>query len=323
MKQQGIDIGDFSGVRTVVTGGAGFIGSHLVERLLASGAEVAIVDNFLHSDKAKHLEGHRGLTVYEGDVRDAELILQALQDKDMVFHFAALVGIEETQKAPFELLDVEIKGTLNVLSGAVNSGAKRVIFASSSEVYGDSPKAMSEEGPVSPKSTYAVGKLVGEELCKAFYQRYGLEYTCLRYFNVYGPRQDERFVISRFVKRVLSNEHTLIYGDGQQTRDFTYIDDAVDMTLLASVRPEARCQVINIGTGVKTTINELASLIGSALGNKSPTIEHIDFDSKRPRDIEAFTRVADITRAREWLQYEPKVSLPSGIAKYVDWCLGR
>lgn len=311
------------GCGVAVTGGAGFIGSHLVERLLASGAEVAIIDNFLYGDKAKHLKGRHGLTVYEGDVRDAELLLHALKDKELVFHLAAVVGVEETQKAPFELLDVEIKGTLNVLSGAVHSGIKRIIFASSSEVYGDSPKAMSEEGPVSPKSTYAIGKLVGEELCKAFYQRYGIQYTCLRYFNVYGPRQDERFVISRFVKQVLSNEHILIYGDGQQIRDFTYVDDTVDMTLLASVRPETRCQMINIGTGVMTTINEVASLVGGTLGSKSLTIVHADFGDKRPRDIEAFTRVADIARAREWLQYEPKVSLQSGIKRYIDWYLRR
>jgi UDP-glucose 4-epimerase len=308
----------------VVTGGGGFIGSHLVERLLASGAEVAIIDNFLHGDKAKHLKGRHGLIVYEGDVRDADLLLHALKGKDVVFHFAALVGVKETQEAPLELLDVEIKGTSNVLNGAVNSGTKKIVFASSSEVYGDLPEPMKEEGPFFPKSTYAVGKLVGEEYCKAFYQRYGLEYTCLRYFNVYGPRQDERFVIPRFVNRALSKEPLAIYGNGKQTRDFTYIDDVINMTLLAAVEPKAKCQAINIGTGRTISINELARLILKTLGSKDLLKpKYIDYDDNRPRSIEASNRCADVTRAKHFLQYEPKVSLQSGIAKYVEWCLGR
>jgi len=324
MKQKGVDIGDFSGVRTVVTGGAGFIGSHLVERLLSSGAEVTIIDNFLFGSKIEHLRGHRALTIIEGDIRDAGAVSQALDTKDIIFHLAACVGVEETQKMPFEVLEIEIQGTLNVLNSAVKSSTKKFLFGSSSEVYGDSPEPMKEEGPFSPKSTYAVSKLVGEEYCKAFYQRYGLEYTCLRYFNVYGPRQDERFVIPRFVNRALSNEPLVIYGDGKQSRDFTYVDDVINMTLLSAVEPKARCQAINIGTGRTTSINELARLTLKALGSKNrlkPT--YVDYDDNRPRSIEALNRCADVTRAKQFLQYEPKVSLQSGIAKYVDWCLGR
>ncbi len=308
------------GLRIVVTGGAGFIGSHLVERLLSSGAEVTIIDNFLFGSKIEHLRGHKDFYIIDGDVRDTEVVSQALNAKDMVFHLAACVGVEETQKMPFEVLDVEIQGTLNVLNSAVESGTKKFIFGSSSEIYGESPTPMKEEGPFSPKSTYAVAKLVGEEYCKAFYQKHGMEYVCLRYFNVYGPRQDERFVIPRFVKRNSSDEPMAIYGDGKQTRDFTYIDDVVNMTLLAAVEPKATCQTINIGTGTTTSINEIAELIPEAPDSKnhlSPA--YINYDDKRPRSIEIFNRCAGTSRAIELLRYEPKVSLAAGIKKYIDW----
>ncbi len=308
------------GLRIVVTGGAGFIGSHLVERLLNLGAEVTIIDNFLFGSKIEHLRGHRGLSIIEGDIRDAGVVSQATGAKDIIFHLAACVGVEETQRMPFEVLDVEIQGTLNVLNSAVESDVKRFIFGSSSEVYGDSLEPMKEEGPFAPKSTYAVAKLVGEEYCKAFRQKHGLEYTCLRYFNVYGPRQDERFVIPRFVNRVLSGQPLEVYGDGKQTRDFTYIDDVVNMSLLAAVGPEAKCQVINIGTGVTTSINELAETISKALDSKSSVRPaYIDYDEKRPRSIETFNRCAGNSRAIELLQYKPGIALASGIEKYISW----
>lgn len=314
----------FGGLRVVVTGGGGFIGSHLVEKLLALGAKVTVVDNFLNGSKIEHLKGNDNLTVCQEDVRDAEAISRIFQDKDMVFHLAAVVGVEEAQTAPLEVLDVEIKGTVNVLDSAVEQGIRRVVFASSSEVYGDLPTAMSENSPLCPKSTYAVVKVVGEEYCRAFHQRYGLEYTCLRYFNVYGARQDERFVIPRFVKQVLSDESILIYGNGEQTRDFTYMDDAVNMSLLAGIKPEASCQALNIGTGVMTTINDVARLVTNTIDSKkSVKSSYIDYDSKRPREIEVFTRMADITRSRQLLGYEPRVSLPSGIEKCANWYLGR
>lgn len=312
------------GLRIVVTGGAGFIGSHLAERLLSLGAEVTIIDNFLFGSKIEHLRGHRALSIIEGDVRDTRVVSQALNAKDIVFHLAACVGVEETQKMPFEVLEIEIQGTLNVLNSAVKSGLKKFIFGSSSEVYGDSPNPMKEEGPFSPKSTYAVAKLAGEEYCRAFYQKYGLEYTCLRYFNVYGPRQDERFVIPRFVNIASSNQSLAIYGDGKQTRDFTYIDDVVNMTLLAAVEPKAKCQAINIGTGIKTSINELDRLILKALNSKNPVkTTYIDYDEKRPRSIETFNRCADTARAIELLQYKPEVTLAPGIKKYINWYLRR
>ena len=319
-----LDGEQYKNLKVAVTGGAGFIGSHLVEKLLALGAEVTVIDNLLHGNKLEHLKQHDNPFIYQGDIRDTGVLLEALRGKELVFHLAAVVGVEETQDTPCEVLDVEILGTINVLKLAVDAGIRRVVFASSSEVYGDSLKPMKEEAPVSPKSTYAVAKLVGEHYCQAYRQKYDLDYTCLRYFNVYGPRQDERFVISRFVNRGASREPILIYGDGEQTRDFTYIDDAVDMTLLSGIKPEARCQVINVGTGVATTINGLADLITQIMDSKSPTeLIHVDYDSKRPRGIEVFSRIADNGKARQLLHYEPRTPLALGIRKYIDWNLER
>ena len=312
----------FQDLKVGITGGAGFIGSHLVERLLTLGADVVIIDNFLHGSKVEHLKGHKHLSMCEANITDAEAMIKALQDKDLIFHFAAVVGVEETQMDPLEVLSVEIQGTVNILNAVANSNTKRIIFGSSSEVYGDSPEPMNEEDPFSPKSTYAVAKLVGEEYCKAFYHRHGIKYTILRYFNIYGPRQDERFVISRFVNRTLANEPISIYGDGEQTRDFTYIDDAVNMTLLATLEDKASCQAINIGTDVTTTINELAHLTTKIINSKNPIKPvYVNYDDLRPREIEVFSRTADISKARKLLQYEPETPLESGVRKYIDWYL--
>ena len=307
---------NFKDLNVAITGGAGFIGSHLTEKLLLLGAKVTVIDNFLHGSKIEHLKENKHLQIYNTDIRDTKHMSQLLKNKDLVFHFAAVVGVEETQASPFDVLDVEIGGTLNILNAASNNKVKRFIFGSSSEVYGDVLEPMEEGASLSPKSTYAVAKLVGEEYCKAFYDQYDLHYTILRYFNVYGPRQDKRFVISRFVNRALANEVIYIYGDGKQTRDFTYIDDAINMTLLAAGKNESSCQTINIGTGVSTDINDLAHLITEMFNNKYPVKQaYVDYDNKRPREIEVFSRVADITKAKRLLQYEPSINLKSGIKK--------
>jgi UDP-glucose 4-epimerase len=307
---------NFKDLNIAITGGAGFIGSHLTEKLLLLGAKVAVIDNFLYCSKMEHFKEHKCLQIYNSDIRDTKYICRLLKNRDLVFHLAAVVGVEETQSSPFDVLDVEIEGTINILNAASSNKVKRFIFGSSSEVYGDSLEPMKEGASLSPKSTYAVAKLVGEEYCKAFYQKYGMQYTILRYFNIYGPRQDERFVISRFVKRTLENEVIYIYGDGKQTRDFTYIDDAINMTLLAAAKDEPSCQIINIGTGVSTTINELALMITEMFNNKHLVKQvYVDYDNKRPREIEVFSRVADITKAKRLLQYEPNINLKSGIKK--------
>jgi UDP-glucose 4-epimerase len=178
---------------------------------------------------------------------------------------------------------------------------------------------MKEETRLSPKSTYATAKLVGEEYCKAFNDKYRLQYTILRYFNVYGPRQDKRFVISRFIKRVSSNESIYIYGDGKQTRDFTHVDDAVNMTIIAAISNKTLSEAINIGTGVSTTINDLARIIAQSINfNNQVEQTHVDYDKTRPRSIEVFNRTADITKAKKLLNYQPKNHLDDGIKKLIE-----
>lgn len=314
-----MSLASFKGLNIAITGGAGFIGSHLTGRLLDLGAKVAVIDNFRHGNKIAHLKGHKHLVVHEADIRNTKAMPRLLKDKDLLFHLAAVVGVEETQASPFEVLDVEIGGTVNILNAAAKNKIKRFIFGSSSEVYGDSREPTREDARLSPKSTYAVAKLVGEEYCKAFYHEYSLHYTILRYFNIYGPRQDERFVISRFIDRTLAHETIYIYGDGNQTRDFTHVDDAVHMTMLAAILDNTDSQAINIGTGVSTTINDLARIITQGINTKNQIEQtHVDYDKTRPREVEVFNRTADIAKVRRLLQYEPKIRLEEGIKELIS-----
>ena len=238
----------------------------------------------------------------------------------MVFHLAAVVGVEETQDEPVNLLNVEVVGTSNVIALAAKNKIKRFIFASSSEVYGDSLKPMVEEGPFNPKSTYALTKLIGEHFCKAYYQKYGLEYTALRYFNSYGPRQDDRFVLSRFVNRALAGNEIIVYGDGKQTRDFTYIEDTIQMTLLSAIMYTGVNQVFNFGTGRAVSINELADKVLASLELKGKVkVSHVDYDRLRSREIEVFNRLANVDHAEKLLKYHPATTLETGIRKYIDW----
>jgi UDP-glucose 4-epimerase len=310
----------YKGLKITVTGGAGFIGSHLVEKLLELGSEVSVIDIMLCGNKIAHLDGHKKLSVHKVDVTDVPAITPLFNGQDMVFHLAAVVGVEETQDEPVNLLNVEVVGTSNVIALAAKNKVKRFIFASSSEVYGDSSEPMVEEGPFNPKSTYALTKLIGEHFCKAYYQKYGLEYTALRYFNSYGPRQDERFVLSRFVNRALKGKELFIYGDGKQTRDFTYMEDTVHMTLLAAIMDTGVNQVFNFGTGREVSINELADKVLASLELKGKVkVSHVDYDRLRSREIEVFNRLANVDHAEKLLQYRPATTLEKGIRKYIDW----
>jgi len=314
----------YKGLKVVVTGGAGFIGSHLVEKLLELGAEVSVIDTMLCGNKIAGLAGHKNLSVYKVDVTDVPAITPLFRGQDMVFHLAAVVGVEETQDEPVNLLNVEVVGTSNVIALAARNKIKRFIFASSSEVYGDSSKPMVEEGPFNPKSTYALTKLIGEHFCKAYYQKYGLEYTALRYFNSYGPRQDERFVLSRFVNRALKGNELFIYGDGKQTRDFTYIEDTVQMTLLAAIMDTGVNGVFNFGTGRAVSINELADKVLMSLELKGKVkVSYVDYDRLRSREIEVFNRLANVDHAVKLLKYSSATALEIGIRKYIDWYRSR
>ena len=314
----------FKGVKVVVTGGAGFIGSHLVERLLEYGAEVVVIDTMVAGNKIEHLQGNPMLSIMMADVKETSDIADAFRDADIVFHLAALVGVEETQLAPLDVLNVDIQGTVNVLGLAQQNNIKRVVFASSSEVYGDSSEPMVEEGILCPKSTYAVTKLIGEEYCKAFYKQFGLVYTILRYFNVYGPRQDERFVVSRFLGNMVNNKSMMIYGNGNQTRDFTYVDDVVNMTLISAVSDDARCQAFNIGTGCSITLNNLVDVIQRLIPVSNPVKpKYVEYNGLRPAEIEVFKREADVSKARKLLGYNSILSIESGMKEYLNWYMGR
>jgi UDP-glucose 4-epimerase len=315
---------NYNGQRILVTGGAGFIGSHLVEKLVDLGAHVSVIDTMLCGNKIERLDGHKNLSIHRLDVTDNKAIGPLFKGQDMVFHLAAVVGVEETQDEPVNLLNVEVIGTSNVIALAAKNKLKRFIFASSSEVYGDSLKPMEEEGPFNPKSTYALTKLIGEHFCMAYFQKFGLKYTALRYFNSYGPRQDDRFVLSRFVNRALAGQDIIIYGDGNQTRDFTYIEDTINMSLLAGIKDEGVNQVFNFGTGKAVSINTLADMVLTSLNLKGQiNTSYVNYDRRRSLEIEVFNRIANTTKAEALLGYKPVTGLESGLQKYIDWYKNR
>ncbi|MBN1375971.1 MAG: GDP-mannose 4,6-dehydratase [Dehalococcoidia bacterium] len=314
----------YRGRKVLVTGGAGFIGSHMVEKLLDLGAEVRVIDTMLCGNKIEHLDDRDDLYVHKLDVMDSAAIAPLFEGIDIVFHLAAMVGVEETQDEPVTLLNVEIVGTSNVIALAAKNRIKRFVFASSSEVYGDSWEPMVEEGPFNPKSSYALTKLIGEHYCRAYYQKYGLEYTALRYFNSYGPRQDDRFVMSRFINRAMSGKDLLVYGDGTQTRDFTFVDDSVIMSLLAGASVAGINQVLNFGTGKAVSINTLADMVLTGIGLRGQVkVSFIDYDKRRSRAIEVFSRIANVDRAEKLLGYRPVTALEGGMKICIDWFLSR
>jgi UDP-glucose 4-epimerase len=297
--------------KLAITGGAGFIGSNLAEAL-AGENEIVIIDD-LSSGKQGNLEGLDARLV-KGSILDLKLLTSTFQDVECVFHEAAITSVQRSVQDPIWTGRVGIEGTLNVLAAARDSGVRKVVFASSAAVYGDSlelPKR--EEMCANPKSPYAVSKMAGEHYCKVFRELYGLETVVLRYFNVFGPRQDPSSeysgVISRFISALARGEQPVILGDGEQTRDFVYIKDVVNANILAS---RSGCGVFNIASGRITSLNQLASLIGKILGrNIQP--EHGD-----PRAGDIRDSLADINRARE-IGYEPRTSLEDGLVETIDW----
>jgi UDP-glucose 4-epimerase len=278
----------------------------------------------LCGNKIEHLKENKALSVHEVDVTDTKAVEPLFQGQDYVFHLAAVVGVEETQDEPVHLLDVEVEGTAEIIRLSARNKVKRFIFASSSEVYGDSDSPMVEDGPFNPKSTYALCKLMGEHYCRAYYKKFGLEFTALRYFNSYGPRQDDRFVLSRFIKRALNRQELFVYGDGEQTRDFTYVGDSVHMSLLAGAMSSGVNQIFNFGTGRAVSINSLADLVLDKLNLKGKIkVSHIDYDQRRTREIEVFSRLANVDWAEKLLEYRPAIDLEKGMQKTIDWYLKR
>ncbi len=307
----------------LVTGGAGFIGSHIAEELVRRGERVRIVDNFI-TGKRENLAPLAGLIeLIEGDIRSLKTCQSACAGADFVLHQAALPSVPRSIEDPILAHDINVNGTLNLLLASVAAKVKRFVFASSSSVYGDDdhfPKT--EDNVGSPLSPYALTKLVCEKYCRIFYEIYGLETISLRYFNVFGPRQDPlsqyAAVIPLFITNVLAGESPQIFGDGEQSRDFTPVANVVEANLLALEAPAAAVgSVFNIACGERTTVNTLA---GEICRLTRASLEPV-YAEPRPGDIRHSW--ADITKARKLLGYEPVVSFLQGLRTTVAWYKGR
>jgi len=305
--------------KAVVTGGAGFIGSHLAEELAKRGYYVIILDDLSTGRMENIAELSRGSKAdcIKGSITDLALLRKSFQGVDYVFHQAAIPSVPRSVENPLASHEANITGTLNVLLAARDTGVKKVIYASSSSVYGDTPTLPKREDMLpNPQSPYAVTKLAGEYYCRAFEQVYGLSTVCLRYFNVYGVRQDANSqyaaVIPRFVQRAREGSPPIIFGDGEQTRDFTFVKDAVEANMLAAER-DAR-GIFNIGKGEKSSINELAELIIKLVGNK------VEATHQEPMPGDIRHSLADISKARGF-GYEPKYCLETGLRETIEWFL--
>lgn len=303
----------------LVTGGAGFIGSHIVEELVRRGERVRVLDNFL-TGKKENIASLEGLIeLMEGDIRNLKTCQQAVSGVDYVLHQAALPSVPRSLEDPLFTHDINVNGTLNLLWTSRQARVKRFVFASSSSVYGDDLRLPQREGNEGRAlSPYALSKQVGEKYCQIFAHVYGLETICLRYFNVFGPRQDPfsqyAAVIPLFMSRTLAGERPLIYGDGEQSRDFTYVANVVEANLQAIEAPaEAMGGVFNIACGERTTVNSLAREI-SRLARVTIEPEYTD-----PRPGEIRHSFADIARAKRFLGYEPMVSFLQGLKMTLAW----
>jgi nucleoside-diphosphate-sugar epimerase len=307
---------DFSEI--LVTGGAGFIGSHIVDRLLDEGFKVRVLDNLSTGEK-KNLAQHQNKKSFqfiEGDIRNFDLVKKTVKGVDAVFHEAALVSVTRSVENPLLSNEVNITGTVNLLKACVDAHVKRFLYASSCAVYGDTETLPNHENLApKPLSPYAVDKLAAENYAKVFHNVYGLETVSLRYFNVYGPRQKYgpySGVISIFINRLLKNKPPIIYGDGKQTRDFINVKDVVEANMLALSKRKAVGEVFNISTGEATTINKLTETIQKIMDKTSLKPVHAE---PRPGDIKH--SYGDISKARRNLEYEPRVQLEKGLSELV------
>jgi nucleoside-diphosphate-sugar epimerase len=300
-----------------VTGGAGFIGSNLVRALLERGDDVRILDNFSTGNRANLTDLEDDVEIVEGELRSYERVHNAVRGVDVVFHQGALPSVPRSVQDPLTTSAVTIEGTLNVLLAARDESVQRVVFASSSSVYGNGgvlPRV--ETAAVDPIAPYAVAKLAAERYCVSFSRVYDLETVALRYFNVFGPRQDPlsqyAAVVPRFITRARAGEPVTIYGDGTQSRDFTYVANVVDANLRAVEAEGVSGSILNVATGSAASVNELAEKIGSVLGTEVRT----EYLPARAGDVKESW--ADVSQARRLLGWEPAVSLDEGLRRTAD-----
>ncbi|TDI28640.1 MAG: SDR family oxidoreductase [Acidobacteria bacterium] len=306
----------------LITGGAGFIGSHLVRSLLDEGARVRVLDNFLTGKRENlaDLTGNPSLVVMEGDVRDFAQVEEAMRGVAYVLHQAALPSVPRSVADPVTSMAIGVDGTLTVLRAAKAAGVKRVVYASSSSIYGDTPTLPKIESMIpTPLSPYAVSKLTGEHLCAVFSHLHGLPTVALRYFNVFGSRQDPASdyaaVVPKFATAALAGKSALIYGDGGQTRDFTFIDNVVRANRLACEAPEpAWGKAVNIACGLRISVNDLAQRIAAACGHDDLPPRYED---GRPGDVRH--SLADISLAGKLLGYKPEIDLEEGLKRTIQW----
>ncbi len=304
--------------RFLVTGGAGFIGSHLVEALVRRGERVRVLDNFVTGRRANLAEVADDVEIVEGDARDPDAVRRAVTGMDYVLHQAALASVQWSVDDPLTTHAANATGTLQVLDAARRAGVRRVLYAASAAAYGDDPTLPKHEDlPPRPLSPYAAAKLAGEHYCAAFARSYGLETVCLRYFNIYGPRQNPASqyasVVPRFITAMLRGEPPTIYGDGTQSRDFTYVDDVVQANLLALEAREANGEPINVASGVRYSLLDLVATLNAVLGTRL-TPRHAP---RRAGDV--WHSQASIARAERVLGYRPRVALAEGLRRTVAW----
>ena len=302
----------------LVTGGAGFIGSHVVEALVRRGDHVRVLDSLV-TGKRQNLGAVKSqIDFIEADLNDTAALARATQGCDVVFHQAALASVPRSIEDPLSTHAACATGTLNVLDCARRAGVRRVVYAASSSAYGNQPTPRKCESDLpSPLSPYASAKLAGELYCEAFWHSYGLETVCLRYFNVFGPRQDPHgpyaAVIPLFIQAVLSGSSPTIYGDGRQTRDFTYVENVVHANLLAAAAPGAPGKVFNVGSGDATNLLDLLATLNTLAGTR------IEPNFAPPRIGDVRDSLAEISQARQILDYRPVCDLRTGLERTLDY----
>lgn len=299
-------------MRYLVTGGAGFIGSNIVEELVKRDEKVRVLDNFSTGKRENLLPFLNKIELIEGDIRSYHIVREAVNEVDFVLHQVALPSVPRSIKDPITTNDINVGGTLNILEASKDSAVKRVIYASSSSVYGDSEVLPKKENMApNPLSPYAVSKLTGEKYCQVFYKIYGLETVCLRYFNVFGPRQDPTSqysaVIPKFFAAMKEGKKINIYGDGKQSRDFTYVSNVVEANLLACTGNNISGEVFNVACGERHTIIELVNELNIIMGND------IKPSFKKDRRGDVKHSLADITKANKMLDFSPQIYLREGL----------
>ncbi|RLF16549.1 MAG: UDP-glucose 4-epimerase [Thermoprotei archaeon] len=312
---------ELEGVKVLVTGGAGFIGSRLADKLLERASLVVVYDNFddFYAGKENNVAHNLRNPKYrliKADILDYETLLRVMKEVDVVFHEAAQPGVRFSLENPLKTNRVNVEGTLNVLMAAKQTGVKKVVYASSSSVYGTPKYVPMDEGhPKNPSSPYAVSKLVAEEYCRVFSEVYGLEIVSLRYFSVYGPRQRPDQAVRAFAERIARGQPPIVYGDGSQTRDFTYVDDVVEATIKAAEVDDIGGEVFNIGFGRETSIKDLVHKLIKLMeveGKVEPEFKP-SYKGDFPRTL------ADNSKARRVLGWEPTTSLDEGLRLFLEW----